>query len=299
MSLRAGFVGLGNIGLPMARRIVAGGFETTVYDLRSEARDALAAGGARAAESCAAVAAAAEVIGVCVRDDADVRAAVAGHDGLLSAARPGTVIAVHSTIPPRTVRELGQLAAARGVALIDAPITGGAGGAEQGTLTYMVGGDPAALERCRPVFASAAARIVHCGPLGAGAATKLCNNLMLYVGFLAAREAAALARSAGVALDTMIDVSRSGNVMTEAMAAVARFGAAREAAPDDPALRERARHFTALAEKDLGVALECAADAGLELPGARQCLALIARVYGSPLDTRAALATRDKPEPPV
>lgn len=280
MSLRAGFVGLGNIGLPMALRIVGGGFATSVLDLQHAAMARAAAAGAVRATSAAALAAAADVIGVCVRDDADVRAVVAGADGLLDGARPGTVIAVHSTIPPGTVRELGARAQARGVTVIDAPITGGAGGAEQGTLTYMVGGALEALDRCRPVFATSAARVVHCGPLGAGAATKLCNNLMLYLEFLAAREAAALAASAGVALETLIEVSRSGQVMTEAMAGVARFGARIDAAPDDPALQARARHFTALAEKDLGVALECAAAEGLTLPGAGQALALIAGVYG-------------------
>lgn len=280
MDLLAGFVGLGNIGLPMALRIVGGGFVTTVLDLREAPLATATAAGARRAESAAALAASADVIGVCVRDDAEVRAVVAGDDGLLAGARPGTVIALHSTIPPRTVRELGATAAARGVGLIDAPITGGAGGAEQGTLTYMVGGEVAALERCRPVFATSAARIVHTGPLGSGAATKLCNNLMLYLEFLAASEAAALARSAGVALDALIDVSRSGQVMTEAMAAVARFGAQMDARPDDPALLARARHFTALAEKDLDVALECAAAEGLELPGATRCRTLIAAVYG-------------------
>src|SRR6185295_7182196 len=107
MSVRAGFVGLGAIGRPMAARLCAGGLPTTVYDVVPDAVAALVAAGATAASSARAVAAAADVIGVCVRDDDDVRAVVLGDDGLLTGAAPGAVIAVHSTILPRTVREIG------------------------------------------------------------------------------------------------------------------------------------------------------------------------------------------------
>jgi 3-hydroxyisobutyrate dehydrogenase len=280
MALRVGFIGLGNIGQPMAARIVAGGFATTVYDARPERSAALAAAGARVAASAAEVAAAADVIGICVRDDGDVEAVLHGADGVLGAAAPGAVVAIHSTITPRTVRAGGAAAAARGVSLLDAPITGGAGGAAGGTLTYMVGGDAAALERARPVFATSAARIVHTGALGSGAAAKLCNNLMLYMEFLAAREAAALARSAGVEVATLIEISRAGGIMSDAMVAVIALGDRLAATPDDPALVERARHFAALAEKDLSVALACAAGDGLALPGTALCRALMPGVYG-------------------
>lgn len=280
MSVRVGFVGLGDIGRPMAGRIVRAGFATTVFDQRAEPCRALAELGAAVAESCAALAASADVIGVCVRDDADVEAVLRGRDGLLAGARPGTVVAVHSTVTPDTIRGLGAAAAAQGVALVDAPMTGGSGGAENGTLTYMVGGDAAALERIRPVLTASAARIVHAGPLGAGAVAKACNNLMQYMEFLAAREAVALARSAGVTAETLIEVSRAGGIMSEGMVAVVAFGDRLAAHPDDPALLARARHFTALAEKDLGVALDCARAAGLALPGASTCRALMARTYG-------------------
>ena len=280
MSIRVGFVGLGNIGLPMAARIVRGGFATTVFDLRPEPCAALAALGATVAGSCAALAAETDVIGVCVRDDADLAAALHGSDGLLATARPGTVIAVHSTVTPDTVRGLGAAAAARGVTLVDAPMTGGAAGAENGTLTYMVGGDAAALERIRPVLETSAGRIVHAGPLGAGAVTKACNNLIQYMEFVAAREAVALARSAGVSAETLIEVSRSVGIMNDGMAAVVGFGDRLAAAPDNPALLARARHFVGLADKDLGVALDCARAAGLDLPGTSTCRALMPRTYG-------------------
>lgn len=280
MDTRVGFVGLGDIGRPMAERIVRAGFPTTVFDLRPEPCAALAALGARVAASCAALAGDSEVIGVCVRDEPDLEAVLHGPDGLLAAARPGAVIAVHSTVAPAAVRALAAAAAARGVELVDAPMTGGSGGAASGTLTYMVGGEAVVLERLRPVLAASAARIVHAGPLGAGAVAKACNNLIQYMEFLAAREAVALARSAGVAAETLIEITRAGGIMHEGMVALVRFGDRLAAAPDDPALRARARHFAALADKDLGVALDCARAAGLELPGTTTCRALMPRTYG-------------------
>ena len=142
-----------------------------------------------------------------------------GADGLLAGAAPGTVIAIHSTILPRTVREIGAAASARGVAVVDACVTGGPMGAEQGRLTYMVGGEAADLERCRPVFATAARTIVHTGALGTGAATKLCNNLMTYLGFLAAFEATTLARAAGLSTEAFEEVTRSNGNLTDQMQA--------------------------------------------------------------------------------
>ncbi|MDP3768054.1 MAG: NAD(P)-binding domain-containing protein, partial [Dehalococcoidia bacterium] len=133
------------------------------------------------------------VIGICVRDDADVRAVLLGPDGVIEAAKQDAVVAVHSTVLPDTVRSVASEAEKRGVGVIDAPVTGGAFGAQRGTLTYMVGGDAALLARCRPVFETSAAKIVHTGPLGSGASMKLCHSVMTYLGFLAAFEAALLA----------------------------------------------------------------------------------------------------------
>ena len=113
MSIRAGFIGLGNIGEPMAERLVGAGLPTTVFDLRESAMQALASAGANTANSCRELAAGSDVIGICVRDDADVRAVVLGEEGALAGAAPGSVIAIHSTILPSTVQEIGAAAAAR------------------------------------------------------------------------------------------------------------------------------------------------------------------------------------------
>ena len=280
MSLRAGFVGLGAIGRPMAARLCAGGLPTTVHDLVPEAVEALVAAGAARAGSARAVGAAADVIGVCVRDDADVRAAVLGDDGVLAGAAPGAVIAIHSTVLPRTVRAVGAAAAARGVAVVDACVTGGPQGAEQGRLTYMVGGDVADLERCRPVFATAAKTIVHTGPLGTGAAVKLCNNLMTYLGFLAAFEATLLARTSGLSRAAFEEVTRSNGNLTDQMQAFLMLHRLPAEQQRDPEFQKLMRGYTTLAEKDLAVTLEFAREHGVALPGAALCQQLMARVYG-------------------
>lgn len=284
MTLRAGFVGLGSIGRPMARRLCTAGLPTTVFDLVPAAVEELVAAGASRADSARAVAAATDVIGVCVRDDADVEAVVLGEHGLLAGAAPGTVIAIHSTILPRTVRELGAAAATRGVAVVDACVTGGPMGAEQGRLTYMVGGTDIDVERCRPVFATAAKIIVHTGALGTGAATKLCNNLMTYVGFLAAFEATLLARESGLSESAFEEVTRSNGNLTDQMLAFLTLHRLPEAQRREPGFQKMLHGYTTLAEKDLAVTLAFAREHGIALPGAALCQQLMARVYG--LDDR-------------
>ncbi len=280
MAMRAGFVGLGNIGGPMAERLVKGSPETTVFDVNPLAVQELVRAGARAADSCRELAAASDVIGVCVRDDADVLNAVLGEDGVLAGAAPGSVIALHSTILPRTVTEVGRIAAKRGVGVVDACITGARAGAQQGTLTYMVGGESEHLERARPAFETSAARIVHTGPLGTGAATKLCNNLMTYLGFLAAFEATLLARNAGLSQESLEEVTCSNGNMTKQMLAFLALHKVPDEQRRSQSFQEVVRSFTNLAEKDLAVTLAFAREHGVTLPGTALCQQLMARVYG-------------------
>jgi 3-hydroxyisobutyrate dehydrogenase len=277
---RVGFVGLGAIGKPMARRLVAGGLKTIVFDLVPAAVDELVAAGARGAGSLREVAAASDTIGVCVRDDADVQAVVLGADGLLAGAAAGTVIALHSTILPRTVTEVGAAAAVRGIGVVDACITGGARGAEQGTLTYIVGGDAAHLDRCRPAFATSAAKIIHTGALGTGAATKLCNNLMTYLGFLAAFEATLLARRAELSMEAFEAVTGANGNLTEQMRAFLMLHRVPAEQRQDVTFQQLLRAYTTLAEKDLAVTLAFAREHGVALPGTGLCQQLMARVFG-------------------
>ncbi len=280
MALRAGFIGLGEMGAPMARWLVEKSLETAVYDLRPESVEELRKAGARPAASCRELAGQADVIGVCVRDDADVRAAVLGPDGALAGASAGAIVALHSTIRPSTVLEVARAASQRGVGVVDAPITGGAAGARNGTLCYMVGGEAELVERCRPVFETSASRIVHTGALGTGAATKLCNNLMTYLSFLSAFEATHLADCAGLSRDALFEVTRANGNLTDPMRAYLGLHAAAAERGEDESFQAMLRGYTELAEKDLAVTLEFAREQGVALPGAALCQQLMARVYG-------------------
>jgi len=280
MTIRAGFVGLGNIGGPMAERLVAGGLDTTVYDVSPGALQTLVDAGATAAPSPRALAAGCDVVGVCVRDDDDVRAATLGDDGLLAGSHEGLVVAIHSTVLPSTVEAMAAAATARGVGLIDACITGGRSGAVKGTLTYMVGGDPAHLERCRPAFETSAKLIVHTGPLGSGAATKLCNNLMTYQGFLAARESMLLAQGSSLSQEKLEEVMRSnGNLNDNALMFLALHKAPAEVRTSE-SFQANARNFMELGEKDLAVTLAFAREQGVSLPGTALSQQLMARIFG-------------------
>lgn len=275
---RFGFVGLGHIGAPMAERLAASGTPTVVFDLRRDACERLAASGAQVASSCADLAARADLIGICVRDDADVRDVVLGDDGLLAGAAPGTLLAVHSTILPRTAIEVADACRARGVDLIDAAVTGGRAAAANGTLCCMIGGDAALVERYRPAVALLASTVVHTGALGTGAATKLCNNLVLYLGYLAAAESTALADAAGVSRDVLFAVTGTRGSFTPPMKEL--LPARGRALAGDPGMRDLLASFADLAQKDLAQAIAYGRELGIALPGAERCRDLMWDVYG-------------------
>ncbi|GGM45564.1 hypothetical protein GCM10007977_053960 [Dactylosporangium sucinum] len=199
-----GFVGLGNIGQPMAGTLAAA-FPVVVYDVNASA--AAGVPGARVAASLAELGAAATVVGVAVYDDGQVRDVVTG---LLAGMRPGGTILVHSTISPGTVRDVAAQAGAAGVALLDVAVAGGDALARRGELTLMVGGDPDELARVRPVLDALGSRIHHVGPVGAGLAAKLANNLALHVGFQVLEEALAVGGDAGVGEAELLEVLDSG-----------------------------------------------------------------------------------------
>lgn len=261
-----GFVGLGQIGAPMAGRLADWPGGLHVFDLRPEAVAPLVDQGATAAPSVAALGAACDVVEVMVLDDAQVRAVVGE---LLTTARPGTVIAVHSTIRAETAEELAALAAEQGVEVFDVPVSGGAMGAAEGTLAAMVGGDRAAYERVKDVFACWASLVVHMGPPGAGTRTKLARNLMHFVAFTAAGEAQRLAEAAGLDLRKLARVVRHSDAVTGGPGAIMVRDTTAPMADDD-VLRPIFEHTRALGEKDLALALELAAEHDLHLPLAEQ-----------------------------
>lgn len=266
--MAVGFLGLGNIGQPMAEHLLRLEEPVWVYDVMPGPMAALREQGARTAASPAELAAACGHIGICVRDDADVEELLQGPDGLLTHARPDTVIAIHSTVTQASVLRWAEAASERSLHLLDAPISGGADGARQGSLCYMVGADEALLERCRPIFMTSAARIVHAGPLGTGIALKLCNNLMSYLAFAAIHEASNLAEACGLELESLRAVGEINGVVTPQMWQFLE-GRNAVAAQGAEALEQVFGGFARLGEKDLQAALASGEQLGLSMPATR------------------------------
>ncbi|MFM5930951.1 MAG: NAD(P)-dependent oxidoreductase [Novosphingobium sp.] len=176
MTIRTGFIGLGSQGGPMAHRMLDGGFPLTVWARRAEALEPYVAKGATTAATVAELGATCDHVGLCVIDDAGVRDICAV---LIPAMRSGSLLAIHSTILPETCVELEQQCSARGIRLIDAPVSGGGPAAEAGTLTVMCGGSNEAYEQARPVFETFAGMNVLLGPAGSGQRAKIVNNTLL------------------------------------------------------------------------------------------------------------------------
>jgi 3-hydroxyisobutyrate dehydrogenase len=279
MTARVGFVGLGYIGKPMALRLPAAGLETTVFDIVAEPVKELGAAGAKAAASPRAVAAESDVVGVCVQTDDQVRAVVAGEEGLLSGAKPGLVIVVHSTILPATVEALSALAAKQGTVVLDACVTGNVR-APDPMFKLFVGGEADTIAGIRPyLHAIAADRIIQTGALGTGCKTKICLNLITYLQWTAAYEAAALARGVGVPLEVLEQAGRSNGQITDLMISYLALFKLPEAARKSEALQDYLRTQMHVAEKDLACALQLAREAGVSLPGAALVSQLMARIY--------------------
>jgi 3-hydroxyisobutyrate dehydrogenase-like beta-hydroxyacid dehydrogenase len=274
-----GFVGLGNIGRPMAQRLVDWPTGLWVYDVDASAAAALAGEGAKVAGSPREVAQNASVVGVMVRDDEQVRQVFGGDDGLLAGARPGSVLAVHSTIRPDTVPELVELARPHDVQVIDAPVSGGAPGAAQGRLAIMVGGDDVAVELARPVLDKIGDLVVHLGPPGAGTAAKLARNLVHFVAFAAAMEASAVAQAAGIDAATLGKIVRHTDAVTGGPGAIMYRERAGRVAPDDP-WYPILTHVRALGEKDLALAVELAEQFDVPTPLAKLALDRLALGLG-------------------
>ncbi len=280
MTLRAGFIGLGNQGKPIAANLVPGGFETTVFDIAEEPVREIAASGAYAAGNPKEVAERSDVIGICVPEDDHVRAVLRGETGVLAGARPGTVIAIHSTILPETALELAREASAHQVDVLDACVTGGAARAAQKQLTFLVGGDAAVLERARPVLECSAQKIIHAGELGNGAKLKLCINLITYTQWAAAFESISLANAVGLPAEVLEEAGLSNGQITPLMSAFLGLHKAPKEVREGEGMQAMLRGYTKVAEKDLAWALKLARSAELSLPVGALISQLIGRIYG-------------------
>jgi 3-hydroxyisobutyrate dehydrogenase len=202
------FLGLGAIGLPMARHLAAPPFQLTIWNRTAAKADAFVAAhpGATRAATPAAAARDAEFVVTCLPTSREVAALLDGEAGLLATMRPGATLIDCTSGDPATSREIAARLAARGIGFLDAPVSGGTVGAERGTLTVMVGGDPTTLERARPVLAAFGEKIVHCGAVGAGDALKAVNNALLAVHVWSTAEGLAALERAGVRAEVALDV---------------------------------------------------------------------------------------------
>jgi 3-hydroxyisobutyrate dehydrogenase-like beta-hydroxyacid dehydrogenase len=273
VTLRAGFIGLGNIGKPLASHLVPTGFETTLYDIAEEPVRELEKAGAKAAQSPRELAENADVIGICVPEDRHVRAVMTGEDGILAGASPGTVVAIHSTVLPATVLELAEQAAPRGVSLLDACVTGGEQRAAEGVVTYLVGGDASVLAKARPFLDASSETVIHAGELGNGAKLKLCINVVTYIQWAAAYEGCKLAMATNGQLTEL---------QLRYLVGVKLPGEARAS----EAYQRVVRGHMHTAEKDLAWALQLARESGLTLPVSGLVSQTMARLYGVEDDQR-------------
>jgi 3-hydroxyisobutyrate dehydrogenase-like beta-hydroxyacid dehydrogenase len=271
-----GFVGLGNIGAPMAQRLLGRPEGLVVRDLREEATAPFATGGAIVAQSNAEVAERCSVISVMVLDDAQVRSVVSE---LLPVARAGTVVAVHSTIHVRTAVELAEVAAEQGVHLVDAPVSGGFMGAHDGRLAVMVGGTEEAMERLQGPFSAFADLVLHVGPAGSGTQMELARNMMHFAAYAAAGEAQRLVEAVGIDVKLLGQVVRHSDAVTGGPGAILVRDTGAPFGPDDP-MREPFEHARELGEKDLTLALELASEAGVQVPIATLALNRLATELG-------------------
>jgi 3-hydroxyisobutyrate dehydrogenase-like beta-hydroxyacid dehydrogenase len=274
---KLGYIGLGNMGAPMAKRLVDWPGGVTVFDVRTEAMTPLAEAGATLADSVADVAAA-EIISVTVLNDAQVRDVV----GEVAAnAKPGTVIAIHSTISPDTAVELAERLRPQDIHIVDAPVSGGGGAAENGELAVMVGAEREVYERIKPAFKQFASMVVHAGPPGAGTRMKLARNMLTFTSYAAACEAMKLAEAAGIDLQALGRVVRHTDAQSGGPGAVVVRENMEPLEPDN-FLYGPLAHARDLGEKDLSLALSMGEAVGVDLPLAELALKNLAAGLGVP-----------------
>lgn len=262
------FLGLGAMGRPMAAHLARPPFELAVWNrTASVAAELAAAHGARHAASAADAVRDAEVAVTCLPLSRDVEALLDGPGGLLAAMRPGATLVDCTSGDPAGSRRIAARCAAHGVGFLDAPVSGGVAGAEKGTLTVMVGGDAAVLDRVRPVLAAFGRKIVHCGAVGAGDAVKAVNNALLAVSLWSTLEGLAALTRAGVAPDVALEVINASS---------GRSNASENLVPDRVLTRAFPRTFRlALLDKDVAIAADFAREQRVPSPLLQQTAELL------------------------
>ncbi len=257
MAERIGFIGLGIMGRPMARNLMAAGYELVIYNRGRGPVDELAAEGATPAASPRAVAERSAIIITMLPDSPQVRAVVAGEDGVLQGAAAGALVIDMSTISPVIARDLAAQARAQGVGMLDAPVSGGDVGARQGTLSIMVGGTAEDVARATPIFQALGKTIVHTGESGTGQTVKACNQIVVALTIEAVSEALVLGSKAGVDPAVIIQVLSGGLAANRVMEVRGPTVLRHDFTPG---------FKVALHHKDLGIALAAGREYGVALP---------------------------------
>ena len=203
------FIGLGNMGAPMARNLIKAGHSLNLFDLNQDILSELAAQGGHISASPKTAAQGAQLVITMLPAAAHVRSVWLGEEGVLAGIGEGIPAVDCSTIDPQTARDVAAAAAKQGVQMADAPVSGGTGGAQAGTLTFMVGAQKALFDTLHPVLAQMGRNIVHCGDVGTGQVAKICNNLLLGISMVGVSEAMALGAALGIDTEVLAGVINS------------------------------------------------------------------------------------------
>jgi 3-hydroxyisobutyrate dehydrogenase len=249
--MKIGFIGVGNIGAPIAGQLLKAGHSLIVYDIRPEAANALLAAGAAWSQSPAALAAECEVVATCLPGPAEMEQVCLGPGGLVGHLRPGALYIDHTTNSPELVRRMHGVLAGEGVAMVDAPVSGGMEGAETRDLLVMVGGERAVFERAFPLLDAVAERVIYTGDIGTGSIAKIMHNSASFTLDLVMAECWTVGAKAGIDTATIVQVFKEA-ALGQMMSLKVRLPATYLRGHFDP------RFSLALARKDLGLALDLA-----------------------------------------
>jgi 3-hydroxyisobutyrate dehydrogenase len=276
---RIGFIGLGNMGLPMAQNLIKAGHQVEGVDVAQAATDKLKAAGGAVAETAKIAAARADVVITMLPAGQHVRDVYLGPGGIIENANAGTLLIDCSTIDVESARAVAAAAEAKGLLMLDAPVSGGVGGATAGTLTFMVGGSERAFVRAESILQQMGKTIVHAGGSGNGQAAKICNNMILGVSMIAVSEAFVLAEKLGLDKQKLFDISSKSSGSCWSMV---NYCPVPGPVPTSPANRDWQAGFTAaMMLKDLKLAQDAAKSAGANTPMGAEAAALYDRYANS------------------
>ena len=275
---RIGFIGLGNMGLPMAQNLLKSGHAVTGFDMVKASVGRLSAQNGAAATSVADACAGAEVVITMLPAGEHVRAVYGEQQGVLASVAPGTLLIDSSTIDVASARAVADAAQQRGFDMVDAPVSGGVAGAQAATLTFMVGGSDAAFRRAKPILERMGRTIVHAGGSGNGQAAKICNNMILGVSMIAVSEAFLLAEKLGLDAQKLFDISSKSSGQCWSMTSYCPVPGP---VPTSPANRDYRAGFTAaMMLKDLRLAQEAARASGATTPMGAEAATIYERYCG-------------------